>query len=84
MANGNGHNVGYVRVSSIGQNLDRQLDGIVLDRIFTEKLSAKDVKRPVLQDCIEYLRDGDVLHVHSIDRLARNLIDLQTIINHLE
>jgi hypothetical protein len=50
MANGNGHNVGYVTVSSISQNLDRQLDGILLDRIFTGKLSAKDVRRPVLKD----------------------------------
>lgn len=83
MANGNGHNVGYVRVSSVGQNLDRQLDGIVLDKIYTEKASAKDAKRPVLQECIEYLREGDTLHVHSIDRLARNLIDLQTIVKQL-
>lgn len=83
MANGNGHNVGYVRVSSIGQNLERQLDGVALDKIFTEKASAKDVKRPRLNECIDYLRDGDVLHVHSIDRLARNLIDLQTILQNL-
>ena len=83
MANGNGHNVGYVRVSSFGQNLDRQLDGIELDKVFTEKASAKDAKRPKLQECIQYLRDGDILHVHSICRLARNLIDLQTIINEL-
>jgi len=81
MANGNGHNVGYVRVSSVAQNLERQLDGIALDKVFSEKASAKDTKRPVLNECIEYLRSGDVLHVHSIDRLARNLIDLQTIIN---
>ena len=83
MANGNGHNVGYVRVSSISQNLDRQLDGIVLDKIFTEKASAKDAKRPVLKECMVYLREGDTLHLHSIDRLARNLIDLQTIVKQL-
>ena len=83
MANGNGHNVGYVRVSSIAQNLDRQLNGIELDKVYTEKASAKDTKRPVLNDCIEYLRAGDTLHVHSIDRLARNLVDLQTIIHKL-
>lgn len=79
----NGHNVGYVRVSSYGQKLDRQLDGVELDKVFTEKASAKDAKRPILNDCIGYLREGDILHVHSIDRLARNLIDLQTIINEL-
>ena len=83
MANGNGHNVGYVRVSSVDQNLDRQLEGVDLDKVFTEKASAKDTKRPRLIECIDYLRNGDVLHVHSIDRLARNLIDLQTIINSL-
>ena len=83
MANGNGHNVGYVRVSSIAQNLDRQLSGIELDKVFTEKASAKDAKRPRLQECIQYLREGDTLHVHSIDRLARNLVDLQNIIQEL-
>ncbi len=80
MANGNGHNVGYVRVSSVDQNLDRQLNEIELDKVFTEKASAKDAKRPRLQECIQYLREGDTLHVHSIDRLARNLVDLQNII----
>ena len=75
-----GHDVGYVRVSSFSQNTERQLDGIDLEKVFTEKASAKDAKRPVLQECLSYLRNGDCLHVHSIDRLARNLIDLQTIV----
>lgn len=83
MANGNGFNIGYVRVSSVGQNLDRQLDGIDLDKVFNEKASAKDAKRPVLLECMEYLREGDTLHVHSIDRLARNLMDLQAIVTKL-
>lgn len=83
MVNGNGHNVGYVRVSSVGQNLDRQLDGINLDKVYTEKASAKDTKRPVLLECMDYLREGDTLHIHSIDRLARNLMDLQTIVKKL-
>jgi DNA invertase Pin-like site-specific DNA recombinase len=79
----NGHDVGYIRVSSFSQNSDRQLDSIPLERTFEEKASAKDTKRPVLQECISYLRKGDCLHVHSIDRLARNLIDLQTIVTDL-
>lgn len=83
MTPNNGHDVGYVRVSSFSQNTDRQLDGITLERVFEEKASAKDAKRPVLQECISYLRAGDCLHVHSIDRLARNLIDLQTIVTML-
>ncbi|MDD3816375.1 MAG: recombinase family protein, partial [Desulfocapsaceae bacterium] len=78
-----GHCVGYIRVSSFSQNTDRQLLDISLDKIFEEKASAKDTNRPVLKDCLEYLREGDELHVHSIDRLARNLIDLQTIVSDL-
>ncbi|RJX20412.1 MAG: recombinase family protein [Desulforudis sp.] len=72
-----GHKVGYIRVSSFSQSADRQLDGFILDKSFEEKASAGDAKRPVLADCLDYLRDGDELHVHSIDRLARNLMDLQ-------
>ena len=83
MANGNGQNVGYVRVSSIEQNPDRQLIGITLDKKFTESISGKDVNRPKLQECIQYLRQGDTLHVHSIDRLARNLADLLHIVQEL-
>jgi len=78
-----GQNVGYVRVSSIMQNTARQLDGIDLDRIFTEKASGKDTKRPELNLCKDHLRDGDTLWVHSIDRLARNLKDLQEIVEEL-
>ena len=71
-----GQEVGYVRVSSIDQNTVRQLDGIRLDKTFTEKLSGKDTQRPLLQECLAYIRSGDTLHVHSIDRLARNAKDL--------
>ncbi len=70
-------------MSSYGQNTDRQLADVALDKIFEEKASAKDTNRPVLQDCLDYLREGDKLHVHSIDRLARNLVDLQTIVTKL-
>ena len=73
----NGQNVGYVRVSSVGQNTDRQLDGLVLDRVFEEKASAKNVQRPGYEACMQYLRQGDTLIVHSMDRLARNLVDLR-------
>lgn len=73
-------NVGYIRVSSASQNTDRQLAGVELDEVFEEKASAKDAKRPVLRDCLRYLRKGDTLHVHSMDRLARNLFDLQQLV----
>ena len=68
--------IGYVRVSSVDQKTDRQLDGVVLDRVFEDKASAADTARPQLKMCLDYIRRGDTLHVHSIDRLARNLQDL--------
>ena len=74
---------GYIRVSTVDQNTDRQLDGMKLDRIFTEKISGKTVNRPVLKECLSHLRSGDTLHVHSMDRLARNLKDLQQIVEDL-
>ncbi len=76
-------NVGYIRVSAADQNTDRQLDGVKLDKAFTDKLSGKSLKRPQLQACIEYLREGDTLHVHSMDRLARNLNDLENTVKEL-
>lgn len=79
-----GHDVGYIRVSSTGQNTDRQLDNIKFHKTFTEKASAGSRKRPVLDECLAYLRDGDTLHVHSIDRLARNLNDLLDIVKELK
>ena len=81
--NGNGHNVGYIRVSTSGQNTGRQLEGVELDKVFTEKVSGKDRDRPQLQACINYVREGDVLHVHSLDRLGRSLQDLEKIVSEL-
>ena len=75
-----GKRVGYIRVSSVDQSELRQLDGVSLDKRFTDKASGKDTKRPQLQAALEYLRDGDVLAVHSMDRLARNLDDLRKIV----
>ena len=78
-----GKRIGYVRVSSVDQNELRQLDGVQLDKKFTDKASGKDTKRPQLQTALEYLRDGDVLVVHSMDRLARNLDDLRRMVTEL-
>ncbi|CDT53012.1 Transposon Tn21 resolvase [Vibrio coralliirubri] len=72
MSTTNGQNVGYIRVSAAYQNTDRQLDGVQLDRVFEEKLSASTIKRPELQSCLKYLRDGDTLHIHSLDRVCRS------------
>ena len=78
----NGKQVGYIRVSSITQNTERQLQEIELDKIFEDKVSAKDRNRKGLNACLEYLREDDSLHVHSIDRLARIPPSLDDLINH--
>ena len=78
-----GKQIGYIRVSSITQNTERQLVDVVIDKLFEDKISAKDTKRKGLTDCLDYLREDDVLHVHSIDRLARNLADLQKLVGSL-
>ena len=69
--------VGYIRVSSVGQNCERQLADIKLDEVFEDCSSGSSTNRPALQECLTYLRKGDILYVHSIDRLARNLADLK-------
>jgi DNA invertase Pin-like site-specific DNA recombinase len=75
--------IGYRRVSTIDQNLDRQDLGSI-DKTFEEKLSAATAKdRPALQNMIEFARDGDEIICWSIDRMARDLRDLQTIIQTL-
>ena len=71
-----GQKVGYTRVSSVGQNTERQLEGMTLDRIFEDKVSGKSQDRPALQEMLKHVRAGDVVFVHSMDRLARNLRDL--------
>lgn len=78
-----GQNVGYIRVSSVDQNTARQLDGVSLDKVFEDKASGKDANRPQLIACMNHLREGDTLHIHSMDRLARNVDDLRRIVNEL-
>lgn len=78
-----GHRVGYQRVSTVDQNTARQLDGVQLDKVFTDRASGKDIKRPELARALEYVREGDTLVVHSMDRLARNLEDLRRIVREL-
>ena len=75
-----GKRVGYVRVSSLDQKTVRQLEGIRLDRVFTDKASGKDTKRPQLEAMLEFVREGDAVVVHSMDRLARNLDDLRKLV----
>lgn len=72
--------VGYIRVNSDDQRQERQLDGVALDKIFEDKAGGADVRRPALMACCTSLREGDVLHIHSLDRLARNMADLQKLV----
>lgn len=75
--------IGYIRVSSEDQNPERQLDGQQIDRVFADKASGKSSDRPALAECLNYIRQGDTLVVHSMDRLARNLDDLRSIVKSL-
>jgi DNA invertase Pin-like site-specific DNA recombinase len=79
----NGQRVGYKRVSSVDQVTDRQLEGLTLDRVFTDHASGKDTDRPELGRALAYVREGDALVVHSMDRLARNLDDLRRLVRDL-
>ena len=76
----NGQRIGYVRVSTVDQNTERQLEGVEVDRTFTDKASGKDTSRPELEQLIEFVREGDTVVVHSMDRLARNLVDLRRLV----
>jgi len=70
-------------VSTLDQNTARQLDGVVVDKTLTDKASGKDVQRPQLAAMLGFVREGDVVLVHSMDRLARNLDDLRRIVREL-
>ncbi|MBA2659789.1 MAG: recombinase family protein [Nitrosospira sp.] len=65
--------IGYIRVSSLAPSTERQLEGIGLDKVFTDRASAKVTNRPQLQAALHHIRAGDTLVVHSMDRLARNV-----------
>lgn len=75
-----GQLVGYLRVSSLDQKELRQLEGVSLDKRFVDKASGKDVNRPELEQLAAYVREGDTVICHSMDRLARNLEDLRKIV----
>lgn len=75
-----GYSIGYIRVSSADQNTARQLAGIKLDKVFTDKCSGGTTNRPQLQEMLRNLHRGDTIYVHEISRLARNLTDLLELI----
>ncbi|MEU4651837.1 recombinase family protein [Nocardia fluminea] len=75
--------VGYIRVSTLDQDTIRQLDGVDVERVFTDKASGKDASRPALEEMLGFVRVGDTVVVHSMDRLARNLDDLRGLVRTL-
>lgn len=76
-----GKRIGYVRVSTPEQNPDRQLEGISIDKKFIDYASARSTDRPQLQAMLDFVREDDVVIVHSMDRLARNLRDLKNLVD---
>lgn len=78
-----GQRIGYIRVSTLDQNPDRQLENVSVDRVFTDHASGKDVARPQLDALLRFAREGDTIVVHSMDRLARNLDDLRRLVRAL-
>ena len=78
-----GQRIGYVRISTFDQNPARQLEQTKIDRVFTDTASGKNAKRPELEALLAFVREGDTVVVHSMDRLARNLDDLRRIVQNL-
>ena len=78
-----GQRIGYVRVSSFDQNPERQLEHVQVDKVFTDKASGKDTRRPQLDALLAFVREGDTVVVHGMDRLARNLDDLRRLVRTL-
>ena len=78
-----GHRIGYIRVSSFDQNPERQMEQVEVSKVFTDKASGKDTERPALEELLAFVREGDTVVVHSMDRLARNLDDLRRLVQQL-
>lgn len=78
--------VAYVRVSTVEQNEQRQVEGLEkhgIEKWFTEKVSGKDTNRPQLQAMIDFVREGDTIYVHDFSRLARSTKDLLALVDEL-
>lgn len=75
--------VGYVRVSSVDQNEGRQLETMKkygVEKVYSEKVSAKDTNRTELQSMLDFVREGDTVVIHDFSRLARSTKDLLEIV----
>jgi DNA invertase Pin-like site-specific DNA recombinase len=78
-----GQRLGYLRVSSFDQSSERQLENVQVDKVFSDQASGKDTQRPELDALLAFVREGDTVVVHSMDRLARNLDDLRRLVQEL-
>lgn len=79
--------VAYVRVSAVDQNEERQIEALKkydIERWYTEKVSGKDTKRPKLREMLDFVREGDIIYIHDLSRLARNTRDLLSIVETLD
>lgn len=77
-------NIAYVRVSTVDQNEARQIESLEkygIERWYTEKISGKDANRPNIQEMLEYVPEGDTVHIHDLSRLARSTADLLVIVD---
>lgn len=80
-------NIAYIRVSTIEQNESRQLEGLKkynIDKIFEEKISAKNMSRPKLQEMLDFAREGDSIYIWDFSRLARSTKDLLEIVEKIK
>ncbi len=73
-------NIGYIRYSIWEENPAKQLENIKLDKFFEEKSTSSAVRRAKLSECLKFLKKGDMLHVQSIDRIARSMVDLKDLV----
>ena len=80
-------NLGYVRVSTVEQNEQRQVEGLNkynIDIWFSEKVSAKNTNRPKLKELLDYAREGDTIYIHDFSRLARSTTDLLQLVEYMQ
>ena len=80
-------NLAYVRVSTVEQNEERQIEALKkfnIEKWFTEKVSGKNMNRPKLQEMLDFCREGDTIYIHDFSRLARSTKDLLDIVERLK
>lgn len=79
--------IGYVRVSTVEQNEARQVEALNklgVQKIYIEKKSGKNLDRPVLQEMLDFIREGDTVYVHDLSRISRSLTDLLNLVELLQ